>query len=968
MRKAALICLLSSGVLAAVPVVGQGNPTGKISGSVSAERAPLPGVTVTARSESLQGSRTTTTTATGDYLFGALPPGEYEITFELEGFQTAEATVVIAAAQTKTFDLELQVSELTESIVVTGNRETLSEGTASSTTYSQDLMEKLPTGRTIDDALLLSPGVHNTGPARDQNRDVISIAGGQTFENLILLNGVVVNENLRGQSLELFIEDAIQETTTSISGVSAEYGRFTGGVVNAVTKSGGNELSGSLRASLVNQAWESENELSGEQEDQIDDTWEATFGGFLMKDRLWFFTAGRTFDLSRIDQLQNGISYPATQGEDRLEGKLTTRLAEGHSLLLSAIDIDSATTNNDPFGIALEPASLSDREDPQSSLAVSYTGVINPSFFVEAQYSERELSIGKGSGATGRGRIDGTNLIDVQRSAATYYIPYFCDCTFDDRNNEDTVVKGSYFLTSESAGSHDIVFGVDSFSSLTASENHQSPSGFSVWTDTSVDRDGQVFPVITPGVTFLIYFPIETPTQGADFATDSVFVNDRWQLDDHWSFNLGLRYDRNDGVDSGGVTVADDSHLSPRLGVSYDIKGDGDLTVNASYAEYVSSINWGVGDITSTAGTYSIFYWDYQGPAINPDPDAADLTTSSEALEIFFDWFDSVGGIDNRDLLFGLVVPGGTEVIRESLDSPTAEELTLGFTKRLGSKGLVRADLVRREYGDFYFVRRDTTTGQNLEIGADVGEITNDSSVLKREYTGLHTQFTYRFTDRFTLSGNYSLSQAEGNFEGESRDLGPFPGDFGEYPEYKAFPEHNPTGDLLVDSRHKLALWAIYDVLDGDRHDLSVSLLQRYNSGQPYGAQGFVDSSLSVSNPGYLLPPDRVDYWFTERDAFETPDVSATDIALNYSIRFARDFELFVQPEIVNIFNEGAALLVNKTVRDATSAAGFTAFDPFAETPVEGVHWELGPNFGSARNASDLQQPRTFRVSVGLRF
>ena len=63
-----------------------------------------------------------------------------------------------------------------------------------------------------------------------------------SFENLWTFNGVVINENLRGQDLPLFIEDAIQETTTQVSGISAEYGRFSGGVINAITKSGGNEL------------------------------------------------------------------------------------------------------------------------------------------------------------------------------------------------------------------------------------------------------------------------------------------------------------------------------------------------------------------------------------------------------------------------------------------------------------------------------------------------------------------------------------------------------------------------------------------------------------------------------------------------------------------------------------------------------------------------------------------------------
>ena len=76
-----------------------------------------------------------------------------------------------------------------------------------------------------------------------------------SFESLYLVNGVTVNENLRGQANNLYIEDAIQETTVATDGMSAEYGRFSGGVVNVITKSGGNLFSGSFRDSLVNDDW-----------------------------------------------------------------------------------------------------------------------------------------------------------------------------------------------------------------------------------------------------------------------------------------------------------------------------------------------------------------------------------------------------------------------------------------------------------------------------------------------------------------------------------------------------------------------------------------------------------------------------------------------------------------------------------------------------------------------------------------
>jgi outer membrane receptor protein involved in Fe transport len=871
----------------------------------------------------------------------------------------------------------MSVAEFAEEIEVVGARSTFSETTVNATTFQFETVEKLATGRNVLDTILLAPGVQSTGPAADRDMPVISISGGQSFENLFLINGVVVNENLRGQPMDLFIEDAIQETTTSASSISAEYGRFTGGVVNAITKSGGNLFSGSFRTNLENQSWESKTPLTGAQEDKVQETLEGTLGGYVLKDRLWFFGAARTFDRSSVEQLQSGIDYPQDWSEDRLEGKLTASLGQSHTLLGSYIGIESTQTNNDPFGIALELNSLSDREDPQNLTALNYTGIVNENFLVEAQYSEREWTVAKGAGAMGEGRIEGTHFIDVLNDAATFYIPYFCGtCSDQTRDNEAILVKGSYFASTETRGSHDIVFGYDEFSDLVFSENHQSPSGFSVWADTSIKRGTEIFPVVTPGVTYIAYYPIETRSLGSNFTTKSAFVNDRWNIDDKLSLNIGVRYDQNDGADSSGATVSDDEAISARLAASYDLKGDGDIVLNASYGQYVAALNFGVGDITSTAGTYSIFYFDYQGPAINQDPSAPTLTSSRDAMGIIFNWFESAGDISGAPLLDNPIIPGVSVIVPPGLGSPNADEYSVGLIKRLGNKGLFRGDLIFRRFDDFYAIRRDLSTGQNTtpELGTfDVGEVVNENDLLEREYMGLHTQFSYQLTDKFTLAGNYTWSEAKGNFDGENRDIGPTTADETEYPEYKAFENHNPKGKLAIDSTHKFRLWAIYDVWESDSHNLSASILQSFNTGTPYGALGSVESEAYVTNPGYANPPSEVNYWFTARDAFRTDDVTSTDVALNYSFMldgFGKEFEIFVQPEVENVFNENAALLVDQTavLHAANSPGDFEPFNPFTETPVQGVHWDVGDDFGEVLRDSAYQQPRTFRLSVGFRF
>ena len=136
--------------------------------------------------------------------------------------------------------------------------------------------------------MLLAPNVSDNGPGNN-----IMIAGAVSFGNLFLINGVVVNENLRGQARNVFIEDAIQETKISTASISAEYGRFEGGVVNMVTKSGGNQFNGSFRTSFSNDAWSALTPFPGDENiDRIVPTYEATVGGPVSRDRLWFFAAG----------------------------------------------------------------------------------------------------------------------------------------------------------------------------------------------------------------------------------------------------------------------------------------------------------------------------------------------------------------------------------------------------------------------------------------------------------------------------------------------------------------------------------------------------------------------------------------------------------------------------------------------------------------------------------------------------
>jgi hypothetical protein len=168
-----------------------------------------------------------------------------------------------------------------------------------------------------------------TGP-----NNALVISGAQSYENLYLVNGVAIMDNIRNTPHALYIEDAVQETTTQTAAISAEYGRFAGGVVNTLTKSGGNEIHGSFRDSLSSDKWAAETPVTVSRSDTVNSIYEATLGGFIFQDRLWFFLGGRSRDTSTSGQTYStNISFPQTDDEKRYEGKLTFSINPNHRII-----------------------------------------------------------------------------------------------------------------------------------------------------------------------------------------------------------------------------------------------------------------------------------------------------------------------------------------------------------------------------------------------------------------------------------------------------------------------------------------------------------------------------------------------------------------------------------------------------------------------------------------------------------
>ena len=960
-------------VLIATPLAAQ-TPTGTISGRVvDTGDLPVPGVVVTATSPNLQGVRSATTTTNGDFIMPSLPPGQYTITFELGGFGTVREVRDLAATQPVVLDVTMRPATVSEVVNVTARTDAFANTVQASTNIKQEMMSQLPTTRTLIGAVNLAPSVHGTGPNNN-----VSISGAMSFENIFLLNGVQIQDNIRGTPYNLFIEDAIQETTITTSGVSAEYGRFTGGVVNAVTKAGGNTFSGSYRSTVTNDDWRTRTPFDEPKTDKTVPVHEFTIGGPILRNRTWFFGAGRLFSSEVANQTgYTNLPYNFEVDEKRFEGKITQSLGGGHSVRGSYTNISREEVNNaypSPAEV-MDVASLYTRTLPQNLLAVHYTGTLGANLFVEAQYSQRDFKF-EGDGGKFTDLIRGTVMGD-DTTGARWWAPTFCGvCAPEERANNDLLLKGNYFL-STGRGSHNLVFGYDGFNDKRRGDNHQSGSDYHLWTSGSFVRDGVVYPVIRPDFSsYFIWWPIREESRGTNFRTHSLFFNDTWAYNRNFSFNLGLRWDKNDGKDAIGQLVARDSALSPRLGLVWDPSGSGRWSVNASYGRYVAGINNSIADSSSPAGTPAIFAYFYQGPAINATS-SAPLVTTEQALRTAFDWFNANGGTNRAP--FFVDVPGTATQIRQSLVSPSADEFAVGASRQLGGRGAIRADVVYRNFNDFYSERVDTSTGQvTNEIGDEFDlNLVENTNELDRKYVGLSTQLTYRFGARTTLGGNYTLSRLFGNINGENSGSGPLAGDILSYPEYFSRSWAYPEGDLAADQRHRVRLWGNVELpLPSAIGRVNIGAIQQVQSGTPYAAVGEVRTVDLVANPGYLTPPDTILYHFTDRDAFRTEAMYRTDLAVNYSFRLpgtARS-ELFAQFQLLNVFNNFQLFnirtnAINTTVLTAVDEPDrFETFNPFTETPRQGVHWDYGDKFGKATGAAAYTLPRTFQFALGFRF
>ncbi|MCR4410602.1 MAG: TonB-dependent receptor [Candidatus Saccharicenans sp.] len=306
----ALLVLLAGGT-----AIAQINPEGKITGKVTDDQGnPLPGVTVEATSPKLVGKAATVTDATGTFRLLALPSGTYELVFTLPGFKTlVRRDIILQLSQTIVVNVTMEPAAIEEQVTVVGQSPLIDvKSTVKGTTMTKETFLSLPRGRNFESLITTVPGVSSEGIAGG-----ISVDGASGAENMWYVDGTNITEIHVGTRAQNVVLELVDELKVTASGYNAEFGGSMGGVVNVVTRSGGNTFHGDVIGFYENnKLWMQGKARDYLRQDPYDPTtqhyeyvndddlffdggkardkyyrMEGVFslGGYIIKDRLWFF-------------------------------------------------------------------------------------------------------------------------------------------------------------------------------------------------------------------------------------------------------------------------------------------------------------------------------------------------------------------------------------------------------------------------------------------------------------------------------------------------------------------------------------------------------------------------------------------------------------------------------------------------------------------------------------------------------
>jgi hypothetical protein len=657
-------------LLLVMAAAARAQTTGTIEGQITDQSgAALPGVTIELVGAHLQGTRATVTAADGRYRFLSLVPGDYTVTASLEGFGKAQKKATVTLDATATASLQLALATTAE-VTVTGEAPLIdATSTTSGSNYAGKVIDKLPlSSRNYADIVFTQPGVQADNGETQGRSLAISIYGSTSAENSFLIDGVNTTNVVKGIQGKDINNEFVQEVEVKTSGYQAEYGRNTGGVINVITKSGGNEFHGGifgyyndlgLAAGQSNTLTPNFSETGNAQATTI--TTKNTrseggldLGGFAVKDRVWFFAAyDRVITGTEIQPtsgVTEGTDFPATYTENKYSLKLTLNLAQSTTLqgvYFSDRQSQVGTISVNPqVPVSVNSFATQGRVDvggPDYGARLNQlfgaSGILTLAY---GQHSDRYSVQPNGRGVAaiqdttplvsgdvfdyygGYGSVFGAvqNNASSRHAYAASYTGYVGNHEFKgggDYENVDT--HGSTYFT---GGTY-----LSIFPCLQSATNQCSggaapvnPAALGISNYNSpftgpVFYEHQFYTANGQDLTPLAEAPFNTPTHRW-----SVYAQDQWRIIAPLTVNFGIRYDAEQLYNGLDQTAFDlNNEWAPRLGVTWDFAGDGTSKLYASAGRFYYAIPTDLNVRVFTANT-SVVTWNYSPTSLAQDPNA----------------------------------------------------------------------------------------------------------------------------------------------------------------------------------------------------------------------------------------------------------------------------------------------------------------------------------------------------------
>ena len=604
-RSSALAFLLAALLAVAVPAAAQ--VTGTIAGTTKdASGAVLPGVTVTVTGPALQrASASATSSADGTYRVTLLPPGTYDVKFELSGFSAVSRRAVeVAINQQTTVDASLAVGGVTESVDVSGTSPLVEVNRSDLTSrVSSRTIDALPlNGRNFVDLVGLAPGARPV-PEGQQGANV-SIFGERGSAVSFLVDGAENNDPLNGGASLRYTQDSIREFEVITTGYEAEFGRAQGGVVNIATRSGTNALDGRAFWFRRDDAFDSSN-VEGQEPPALGrNQWGGTLGGPVKRNKAFFFGSFERLDENRavnIDRskipgfVQSGIATPGgtedfgigpNTGAYTLVGKFDYTINDANRFTLTGNgnneDI-SGLIGSPVAGTQALPSAAGTSSGNGYALIGRETALFGSRTFLESTLGYTSAD-------------NGTNLDRTTRSEPLLLLlrsPGFLQtgAPFGGKVQRDTtrlqLNETLSHMTAGWHGDHQLKAGFDlNHVALTGSNEVTNDVEYSAafLFPNANDVVAQNFQDLGFAQSAARFFTLSANPNGSldlDLTSTAtgLFAQDTWQVSPRVTLNAGIRYD----YDS--LFGGDKNNLAPRIGFSWDVDGSHRTLIKA---------NWGV--------------------------------------------------------------------------------------------------------------------------------------------------------------------------------------------------------------------------------------------------------------------------------------------------------------------------------------------------------------------------------------